>query len=142
MEAFYIEIRNVHIASVLASGGLFLLRGLGVNVFNASWPMWGPVRYLSYTIDTVLLTAALMLMTIVQQYPFVHHWLTVKVVLLAAYIVLGSFALKRAKTKGARIGYMIGALGVFLFILSVAYAHNPLGVFSGDFWDRVSLLHT
>ena len=129
MEAFYLEIRNVHIGSVLASGGLFLLRGLGVNVFNATWPMWGPVRYLSWTIDTVLLTAALMLMTIVHQYPFVHHWLTVKVVLLVAYIVLGSFALKRGKTRNARLGFTVAALVVFAFILSVARAHDPLGVF-------------
>jgi uncharacterized membrane protein SirB2 len=135
MEAFYFEIRNVHIGAVLASGGLFLLRGLGVNIFNAGWPMWAPVRYLSYTIDTVLLTAALMLMTIVHQYPFVHHWLTVKVVLLVVYIVLGSFALKRAKTPQARLGFFLAALAVFAFILSVARAHDPLGVFvSGRIW--------
>ncbi|HYD89290.1 MAG TPA: SirB2 family protein [Vitreimonas sp.] len=130
MEEFYLQIRNVHIGSVLASGGLFLLRGLGVNLFNASWPMWAPVRYLSYTIDTVLLTAALMLMTIVHQYPFVHHWLTVKVLLLVVYIVLGSFALKRGKTRNARLGFFLSALAVFAFIFSVARAHNPLGVFS------------
>jgi len=129
MEEYYLAIRHVHIATVLASGGLFLLRGLGVNIFNATWPMWAPVRYLSYTIDTVLLTAALMLMTIVHQYPFVHHWLTVKVVLLVVYIVLGSFALKRGKTKTARLGFYFAALAVFAFILSVARAHDPLGVF-------------
>jgi uncharacterized membrane protein SirB2 len=135
MEPFYQEIRNVHIGAVLASGALFLLRGLGVNVFNAAWPMWGPVRYLSYAIDTTLLTAALMLMTIVHQYPFVHAWLTVKVVLLAAYIVLGSFALKRGTTRTARLGSYAAALLVFAFILSVARAHDPLGVFvSGRIW--------
>jgi uncharacterized membrane protein SirB2 len=130
MEAFYLEIRNVHIGAVLASGGLFLLRGLGVNVFNAAWPMWAPVRYLSYTIDTVLLTAALMLMTIVRQYPFVHHWLTVKVLLLVAYIVLGGFALKRAKSRRARLGFFVTAVAVFVFIISVARSHDPLGVFA------------
>jgi len=135
MEPFYQEIRNVHIASVLASGGLFLLRGAGLNLFNASWPNWAPLRYLSYTIDTVLLTAALMLMTIVDQYPFVHHWLTVKVLLLVVYIVLGSFALKRGKTRNQRLGYYAAALIVFAFILSVARAHDPLGIFvTGRIW--------
>jgi uncharacterized membrane protein SirB2 len=135
MEPFYQEIRNVHIGAVLASGALFLLRGLGVNVSNAGWPMWAAVRYLSYAVDTTLLTAALMLMTIVHQYPFVHHWLTVKVVLLVAYIVLGSFALKRGKTRNARLGFCAGALLVFAFILSVARAHDPLGVFvTGRVW--------
>lgn len=131
MEAFYLEIRQVHIGAVLTSGGLFFLRGLGLNLFNATWPMWAPVRYLSYTIDTVLLTAALMLMTIVHQYPFVHAWLTVKVVLLVVYIVLGSFALKRARTRTARLAYFAAALLVFGYIYSVARAHHPLGVFSG-----------
>ena len=34
--------------------------------------MAAPLRFLSYTIDTVLLTAALMLATILHQYPFVQ----------------------------------------------------------------------
>jgi uncharacterized membrane protein SirB2 len=131
MEAYYPEIRNVHIAAVLASGALFLLRGLGVNLFGASWPMWAPVRYLGYAIDTIFLTAALMLMTIVRQYPFVHAWLTVKVLLLVAYIVLAHFALKRDKTRAERLGFYIAALAVFGYIYSVARAHNPLGLFSG-----------
>lgn len=130
MEAFYVEIRNVHIYSVLASGSLFFLRGLGLNLLGAAWPNAAPVRYLSYTIDTVLLTAALMLTTIVRQYPFVHGWLTVKVLLLVVYIVLGSFALKRGKSRGARIGFWLAALAVFGFIYSVARAHHPLGTFS------------
>jgi uncharacterized membrane protein SirB2 len=130
MEEFYSQIRHIHIGAVLASGSLFLLRGLGVNVFDASWPMWAPVRYLSYAIDTVLLMGALVLMAIVHQYPFVHHWLTVKVLLLAIYIVLGSYALKRAKTRTARIGFFLAAALTFLFIVSVARAHDPLGVFA------------
>jgi hypothetical protein len=46
----------------------------------------------------VLLVAALTLTAIVRQYLFVHGWLTVKVVLLVVYVVLGSLALKRGKT--------------------------------------------
>jgi uncharacterized membrane protein SirB2 len=135
MEEYYLQIRNVHIGAVLASGTLFFLRGLGVNAFQAAWPMRAPLRYLSYTIDTVLLTAALMLMTIVHQYPFVDAWLTVKVVLLVVYIVLGSFALKRGKTRAARWGFYVAGLLVFAFIVSVARAHDPLGVFvSGRIW--------
>lgn len=134
MIEFYPQIKLVHVVCVLLSGALFLLRGLGV-LAGARWPMRLPVRLASYTIDTVLLTAALMLMTIVHQYPFVHHWLTVKVVLLVVYVVLGSFALKRAKTRRARLGFYLAALLVFAFILSVARAHDPLGVFvTGRVW--------
>jgi uncharacterized membrane protein SirB2 len=93
--------------------------------------MWAPLRYLTYTIDTVLLTAALMLVTILRQYPFVQAWLTVKVLLLVVYIVLGTFALKRAPTRQGRARFYFAALAVFLFIASVARAHHPLGIFSG-----------
>jgi uncharacterized membrane protein SirB2 len=90
--------------------------------------MWAPLRYLTYTIDTVLLTAALMLVTILHQYPFVQAWLTVKVLLLVAYVLLGTFALKRARTRRSRAICYVAALAVFLFIASVARAHHPLGV--------------
>jgi uncharacterized membrane protein SirB2 len=128
MLEFYPDIRWVHICAVIASGSLFALRGAGV-LGGARWPMWAPLRYLTYTVDTVLLTAALMLITLLHQYPFVHAWLTVKVCLLVVYIVLGSFALKRASTRTARAVFYVAALAVFLFIVSVARAHHPLGIF-------------
>jgi len=60
MTELYPEIRLIHIIAVLASGGLFLIRGLAVNL-GARWAMAAPLRYLSYAIDTTLLAAALML---------------------------------------------------------------------------------
>ena len=126
MEPFYLEIRAVHIGSVIASGLLMLLRGVARNGFGATWVMAWPVRTLSYTIDTVLLTAALMLTTIIHQYPFVDSWLTMKVLLLVAYIMLGYNAL-RARTAQVRWASLAGAALVFGFIVSVARAHSPLG---------------
>jgi len=127
MIEFYPDIKWVHICAVIASGSLFMLRGAGV-LAGARWPMWAPLRYLTYTVDTVLLTAALMLVTILHQYPFVQAWLTVKVLLLVVYIVLGTFALKRARTQRGRAICYLAALTVFLFIASVARAHHPLGI--------------
>jgi uncharacterized membrane protein SirB2 len=127
MLEFYGDIKWVHICAVIASGTLFALRGAGV-LASAGWPMWAPLRYLTYTIDTVLLTAALMLATLLHQYPFVQAWLTVKVLLLVVYIVLGTFALKRARTARGRALCYAAALAVFLFIVSVARAHHPLGI--------------
>jgi uncharacterized membrane protein SirB2 len=127
MLEFYPHIKWVHVAAVIASGSLFALRGAGV-LAGGRWPMWAPLRYLTYTIDTVLLTAALMLATVLHQYPFVHGWLTVKVCLLVSYIVLGTFALKRARTRRAQGWCYAAALAVFLLIVSVARAHHPLGI--------------
>lgn len=130
MVEFYPEVRLVHIVTALASGGLFVARGLALFA-GAGWAMAAPLRYLSYTIDTVLLTAALMLMTIVQQYPFVHAWLTVKVLLVIAYIVLGILAFRKSLPYTVRLGCWSIAIAVFAFIISVARAHDPLGVLSG-----------
>jgi uncharacterized membrane protein SirB2 len=127
MIEFYPQIKAVHVAAVIASGLLFLLRGAAIQL-GASWAMAAPLRYLSYSIDTVLLTAALMLATILHQFPFVQGWLTVKVILLVCYVVLGSFALKRGRTRAVRTSCWIAALLVYLFIVSVARAHHPLGV--------------
>jgi uncharacterized membrane protein SirB2 len=126
MIEFYPQIKAVHIAAVMASGLLFLLRGAAVQL-GASWAMAAPLRYLSYTIDTVLLTAALMLATIIHQFPFVQGWLTAKVLLLVIYVVLGSFALKRGRTRAVRTSCWIAALLVYLFIVSIARAHDHLG---------------
>ena len=77
----------------------------------------------------MLLTAALMLATILHQYPFVHGWLTMKVVLLVVYVVLGTFALKRGRTRKLRVVCWLAALAVYAFIISVARVHHPAGIF-------------
>lgn len=129
MIEFYPQIKAVHIAAVIASGSLFFLRGAAVQ-FGAQWAMAAPLRYLSYSIDTMLLTAALMLATILHQFPFVHGWLTAKVLLLVCYVVLGSLALKRGRTRAVRASCWVAALLVYLFMVSIARAHHPLGVIS------------
>jgi uncharacterized membrane protein SirB2 len=130
MIAFYLQIKLVHIAAVLASGGLFALRGALV-LAGVRWAMAAPLRYLSYTIDTVLLTAALMLLTALKLNPFVIPWLSVKLALLVLYVVLGSLALKRARSRRARALYYAAALATFGFMYFVARAHHPLGLLQG-----------
>jgi uncharacterized membrane protein SirB2 len=130
MIEFYPEIRLVHIWAVAASGGLFALRGLALTL-GAAWPKAVPLRYLSYTVDTVLLAAALALLPLVGQHPFVDAWLTVKVLLLVVYIAFGIYAFRTKRSRAVRLAAWLAALAVFGFIVSVARAHDPLGVFAG-----------
>jgi uncharacterized membrane protein SirB2 len=58
----------------------------------------------------------------------VHGWLTAKVCLLVVYIVLGSLALKRARTPRQRAWCYAAAIAVYLFIVGIARAHDPLGI--------------
>ncbi len=127
----HIMLRQTHIVAVLASGALFAARGLGLNVLGWKWMMSAPWRYGSYAIDTVLLLAAISLAGITGQYPFVDAWLTAKVLLLAVYIVLGSFALKRGRTRVLRIACLCSAMLVFMLIIGVARMRDPLGWLAG-----------
>lgn len=129
MIEFYPQIKLVHITCVLLSGALFALRG-GFALAGARWPLALPVRWLSYTIDTVLLTAALMLLTILPGGVFVNGWLAVKLTLLVIYVVLGGFALKRAKTHAGRFGCYLAAIATYVFMYTIARTHHPLGAIS------------
>ena len=128
MMAFYTQIKWVHVAAVLCSISVFAMRGALVQIGRGHWARIAPLRYLSYTIDTTLLTAALMLFTLLPSAYFANGWLLLKLVLLPIYIVLGVFALRPNGTPRQRLLCFIAALCVFGFMASVARAHHPLGV--------------
>ncbi len=125
----YPHIRLTHMGLVLLSGALFAARGIGVQM-GASWSMAPSVRRLSYLIDTALLAAALLLLFMLNINPFTVSWLGTKIALLLLYIVLGTLALKRARTARTRKVCFVAALAIYWFMLSVALAHHPLGVFA------------
>jgi len=131
VEIPYPTLRQIHAFAVLASGALFAARGLGLNLLGWTWVMNAPLRYGSYAIDTVLLLAAISLAVITGQYPFVDAWLTAKILLLVVYILLGSFALKRGRTRTIRIACWCIATLVFVFIIGFARMRDPLGWFAG-----------
>jgi uncharacterized membrane protein SirB2 len=125
----YPIVRWTHIGLVLTSGTLFAARGLGV-LLGAPWAMTPGVRRLSYSVDTALLGAALTLLYILGLNPFAVAWLSTKIALLLLYIVLGTFALKRARTPRMRLVFYIASLLCFAFMLTVARAHHPLGLWA------------
>lgn len=130
LSAWYLQILWTHIGCVIVSGSLFFTRGC---MMLAGLPAANHIalRRISVLIDMLLLAAAIALTMIIHQYPFVQTWLTAKVLLLVVYIVLGTFALKRGRTRAVRAACFVAALAVFLFIVSVARAHNPLGLLAG-----------
>jgi uncharacterized membrane protein SirB2 len=126
MLELYQEIRFVHVTAAIASGTLFLLRGTAVN-WGGSWGMIGPIRYLSYAIDIVLLTAALLLLAILPPAAYSNGWLWLKLALLVAYIGLGTLALKRGRTVGIRRSCFVAAIITYAYVYSIARSHDPLG---------------
>lgn len=130
MIEFYPQIKHVHVAMAIASVTLFALRGAGV-LAGQRWPHGLALRWASYAIDTTLLTAALMLLTILPGALFANGWLAAKIALLVVYIVLGVFALRRGRTRTVRAACYIAALATFATIYTIARAHHPLGFLHG-----------
>jgi uncharacterized membrane protein SirB2 len=130
MIEYYLPLRHTHIACAIHTVTLFALRG-GLMLANSPWQQNVVLRYLPHAVDTVLLTTALMLTSVIRQYPFATGWLTMKVVLLVAYVVLGSIALRRGRSRRTRIAAFAAALLTVGFLLTVARAHDPLGIFAG-----------
>lgn len=126
MIEFYPQIKHAHIGLALLSGGLFALRG-ALLLGGLRWPNAAPVRYLSYAIDTALLAAAMMLLTILPGALYANGWLAVKVALIVAYVALGVFALRRGRSRAVRALCYLLALLVFAQVYCIARAHHPLG---------------
>jgi uncharacterized membrane protein SirB2 len=122
-------LKYTHVTAVIASFGLFFLRGL--------WMMAAPeklaarwVRVVPHVIDTVLLVSAIALAVTTAQYPFAQPWLTAKVLALLVYIVLGTVAIRRGRTRRVRIIAWMLALAVFGYIVAVAHTRDafPWGI--------------
>ena len=117
-------IKQLHLTTIAITLALFVLRGFWMMVdsslLQARW-----VRIVPHINDALLLTSGIGLAVLMQQYPLVHGWLTAKFFALILYIVLGTIALKRGKTRGQRITAWIAALLVFGYMVAVAHAHTP-----------------
>jgi uncharacterized membrane protein SirB2 len=122
MTAYWL-LKSLHVGAVIASGSLFLLRGGWMLTGSANLQKrW--VKVVPHAVDSVLLAAAVGLMLVTGQYPFVHGWLTAKVLALVGYIVLGSVALKRGRTQRARTVALVAAIATFAYMAGVALTRS------------------
>jgi uncharacterized membrane protein SirB2 len=115
----YLLIKIVHMSCAMLSAAGFTLRGYWM-VTESSLLQSKPSRILPHIIDTLLLVSAIALVVMSRQYPIVVGWVTIKIVLLVMYIVLGTLALKRGKTKQQRMAFLVASLITVAAIFAVA----------------------
>jgi uncharacterized membrane protein SirB2 len=123
LAAWYLQIKFTHITLAAVSGSLFALRGVGV-LAGAGWPMRALARRASMGIDTALLAAGATLWSVAALNPLRDHWLAGKLLLLPVYVVLGSMALKRARTSRGKLLCFVLALATFAAIGTLALTHR------------------
>lgn len=121
----YMMAKHLHLTAVGLSILFFVFRFMwsqfDANALSKKW-----VKILPHVIDTVLLASAIWLCVILSQYPLVNAWLTFKVIGVVLYIVLGLFALKKAKTMLGRWSFFVAALVVLMATAMVAVTKQPL----------------
>ncbi len=119
----YEGVKALHLSCAAVSFALFVARG--VWMMQGSPRLGHPVtRILPHAVDSTLLASAVVLAALTAQYPFVHAWITVKVVLVLAYIGLGMVGLKRGRTKAVRVGAWATALVVFACVVLIAVSKS------------------
>jgi uncharacterized membrane protein SirB2 len=121
-------IKLVHITTVILTGSLFLQRFV--------WMQQGTLRQrgrwiltLPHINDTLLLISGLTMASLIGQYPLQTPWLTTKLFTLIAYILFGSYALKRGTSLRIRCWSGYAAIVCYLYMVSVALTRSPLPSF-------------
>ena len=127
MSDFYLPLRSVHMTCAALSILAFAIRYVWM-LRESALLQNRVVKIVPHIVDTLLLLSAIGLVAIVGFGPNAA-WLSAKIAGLIVYVVLGTLALKRGRTKGARAVFGLLAIIVFAFIASVARTHNPLGFF-------------
>jgi len=115
---------KIHLLTILLSGTGFVIRGFWMLTnsprLQARW-----VKIFPHVNDTFLLASGITLVVITKLYPWQQPWLMAKIIALLVYILLGTIALKRGKTKNQKIVAWVLAIMVFVYMITVARSHNP-----------------
>lgn len=131
---WYVIAKHVHVTCVVLSIAGFCLRGLlhlqQKSALARRLLEWRGLRILPHVNDTLLLAAGISLVILIRQYPFVDGWLTAKIFGLIVYIILGALALKPGRSTVMRLAAGMTGVIVFGWIVSVALAKHPLGLFA------------
>lgn len=127
----YLLVKNIHIALVLLSGSLFVLRGLWVLLAGSGKPLQKTVNRFSYVIDSCLLLAAFVLLMILNYAPLSAAWLQTKLLFLVLYVVFGALAFRAKYSSRIRWLAYVAALLCFALMYYSARLHQPFaGLFS------------
>ena len=125
----YSTIKLIHESAVALSFAGFFARGLGM-LGNAAWIRHRLAKTLPHVVDTVLILSAIALAWMLRLTPTNAPWIAAKIGGLVVYIGLGLLALRFGRTKAIRASAWALAMLTFLWIVSVAIAKDPRGVFA------------
>lgn len=119
----YATLKLIHVSAAILTILGFILRGIWMLAESPNLSHRF-ARIAPHVIDTVFLLSGIGLIWTLNLPVLNQPWLLTKFVALIAYILLGTIALKRGKTKRIRIGALALALLTFAYIAGVALSKS------------------
>ena len=116
--------KNLHVTLALLSICGFMLRGL--------WMRSGSIRLrhritrtVPHAVDAMLLLSGAALIWQVKLNALTQPWLLAKFAGIITYVLVGSIALKRGRTRAIRTMALLFAIGIFAYIAGAALTKSP-----------------
>lgn len=120
----YLAFKYVHtLAAIIAITGFFV-RGIWMMSGSPKLEM-RVTRIAPHIVDTIFLLSGVAMLTLLSLNPLTHAWLIAKFAGLIVYIVLGTIAIKRGRTREIRVLAFVAAISVFAYVVGVALSKSP-----------------
>ena len=120
----YLAVKYLHTLAATVTIAGFLLRGYWM--ITASGRLHQRVtRIAPHVVDSLLFLAGVMLLLMLSLNPLTQAWLLAKFAGLAAYVALGTVALRRGPTAEIRLLAFVASVAVFAYVVGVALAKSP-----------------
>ena len=125
----YLVAKTVHVTCVALSIGGIVGR-FALTLHRPEVPRSRFLRVAPHVNDTLLLAAAIVMLVVAQWNVLAMPWLLAKIGGLLVYIALGMVALRRGRTRRARVAAFVSAVLVFGYVVSVALTKSVAGPFA------------
>lgn len=126
---YYLQIKSAHVFLGLLVAAFFLLSFTTSSITQLR-SIQTSVKYLTWTVDVSLLTAAMMLLTILPGAMYANGWLLVKLVALAGFVGCRHAMTTERPPLLPRWSWLLAGGALLAYAYSVARAHHPLGIFA------------
>lgn len=120
----YLAIKYLHVITAILTISGFVLRGIWMMAGSSKLDL--PItRVAPHVVDTIFLLSGVAMLVLLSINPFAHVWLVAKFAGIAAYIVLGSVAIRFGRTREERLVAFAAALSVYAWVVGVALSKSP-----------------
>jgi uncharacterized membrane protein SirB2 len=122
---FYHMLKLAHVAAVVISGSLFIYRYARLSM-HPDQPLPKALKVLPHINDTVLLSCAIGMLSLIGQNPLTIPWLLAKIVALLVYIALGIICMRSPPGSRHQAVSFVAAMSVFAYIVLVGLSKHAI----------------